>query len=128
VASHPSVAQSAYPNVAPGQLAEWVVAFRNTGTAGWYRGILGANAALGSAEPLNNENAERTGLNPGNWQYASRFAVQTTDYVAPGQIGWFVIQVKAPQAAGTYRFAIRPVIDGVSWLEDYGVYFDLTVK
>jgi hypothetical protein len=121
------VAQSAYPTARAGQIAEWVVAFKNTGTAGWYRGILGANAALGSAEPLNNESAALLGMDPGNWQYASRFAVQTTEYVAPGQIGWFVMQVRAPSSAGTYRFAIRPVIDGVSWLEDYGVYFDLTV-
>jgi hypothetical protein len=121
------VTQSVYPSVAPGQLAEWVVAFKNTGSAGWYRGLVGAAAALGSSEPLNNENAERAGLDPGNWQYPSRFAVQTTDYVAPGQIGWFVIQVRAPQASGSYRFPLRPVVDGVSWLEDYGVYFDIQV-
>ena len=121
------VAQSAYPTVAPGQLAEWVVAFKNTGSAGWYRGVLGAAAALGTSVPLNNTFAAQAGLVPGNWQYPNRPAVQTTDYVAPGQIGWFVIQVKAPNAAGTFRFSVRPVIDGVSWLEDYGVYFELTV-
>jgi hypothetical protein len=121
------VAQSAYPTVAPGQLAEWVVAFRNTGTAGWYRGLLGANAALGTSLPLNNEFASQAGLDPGNWQYPSRVAVQTTEYVAPGQIGWFVVQVRAPKAAGTFRFNVRPVIDGVTWLEDYGVYFELIV-
>ena len=121
------VAQSAYPTAAPGQLAEWVVAFRNTGTAGWYRGTLGANAALGSSQPLNNDAAAQAGLDPGNWQYPNRFAVQTTDYVAPGQIGWFVIQVRAPGAPGTFQINIRPVIDGVTWLEDYGVYFELRV-
>jgi len=122
------VAQSAYPTATAGQLVEWVVAFKNTGSAGWYRGMLGANAALGSSQPLNNETAAQLGMDPGNWQYASRFSVQTTDYVAPGQTGWFVLQVKAPTTAGTYRISLRPVIDGVSWMEDYGVYFDLTVK
>jgi len=121
------VAQSAYPTAAPGQLAEWVVAFRNTGTAGWYKGVIGANAGLGASQPLNNEIASKLGLDPGNWQYPSRFAIQTTDYVGPGQIGWFVIQVKAPTTAGSYRIHLRPVIDGLSWLEDYGVYFDLNV-
>jgi hypothetical protein len=121
------VAQSAYPVVAPGDIAEWVVAFKNTGTAGWYRGALGANAALGTSVPLNNDFAEQAGLDPGNWQYPSRVAVQTTDYVAPGQIGWFVIQVRAPKTAGNFRFNVRPVIDGTSWLEDYGVYFELIV-
>ncbi len=120
--------QSAYPTAAPGQLLEWVVAFRNTGRAGWYRGILGANAALGSSEPLNNEAAAQMGMDPGNWQYPSRFSVQTTDYVAPGQVGWFVIQIKAPTIPGTYRLHLRPVIDGTSWMEDYGVYVDITVQ
>jgi hypothetical protein len=121
------VAQSAYPTVAPGQLAEWVVAFKNTGTAGWYRGVLGANAGLGTSQPLNNEFAEKAGLDPGNWQYPSRVAVQTTDYVAPGQIGWFVVQVRAPKAPGTFRFNVRPVVDGLTWLEDYGVFFEVIV-
>jgi hypothetical protein len=89
--------------------------------------MLGANAALGTSQPLDNQFAEQAGLDPGNWQYPSRVAIQTTDYVAPGQIGWFVIQVRAPKAPGTFRFNVRPVIDGVTWLEDYGVYFELIV-
>jgi len=121
------VAQSAYPTAAPGQLVEWVVAFRNAGSVGWYRGMLGANAALGTSDPLNNELAEQAGMDPGNWQYPSRITVQTTDYVGQGQTAWFVIQLRAPSITGSYRVHIRPVIDGVTWMEDYGVYFDLTV-
>ena len=65
---------------------------------------------------------------PGTWTgTVPTDTVQTTDYVGQGQTAWFVIQVKAPTTTGSYRIHLRPVIDGVSWLEDYGVYFDLTV-
>ena len=76
---------------------------------------------------LNNELAEQAGMDPGNWQYPSRITVQTTEYVGQGQVAWFVIQLRAPSVMGSYRVHIRPVIDGVTWMEDYGVYFDLTV-
>ncbi len=35
-----------------------------------------------------------------------RFATTTTDYVGPGQVGWFVYTVQAPLDAppGDYRF------------------------
>ena len=121
------VTQGAYPSAAPGEIAEWVVAFRNIGFAGWYRGLLGASAALGSSQPLDNDSSERAGMDPGNWQYPNRLAVQATDYVGPGQTGWFVIQVRAPRVPGVYRIYIRPVIDSVVWMEDYGAFFDLTV-
>ena len=121
------LSQSAYVTAAPGEVASWTVAFLNTGSAGWYRGRLGANAALGTSNELDNVDAENAGLDPGNWQYANRLAMQSTDYVGPGQVGWFVVQVRAPQTPGVYTVHVRPVIDGVAWLEDYGVFFTVTV-
>ncbi|MBI2773465.1 MAG: hypothetical protein HYX56_03105, partial [Chloroflexi bacterium] len=49
-------------------------------------------------------------------------------YVGPGQIGWFSFQVKAPATPGTYRLAVRGVIDGTTWLEDSGVFFTIVVR
>ena len=37
--------QASYPTVPPSATVEWVVALRNTGSAGWYRGVAGAQAA-----------------------------------------------------------------------------------
>ena len=43
---------------------------------------------------------------------------------------WTAIQfgVKAPQTPGTYRLYLRPLIEGAQWLEDYGVFWLVTVK
>jgi hypothetical protein len=35
--------------------------------------------------------------------------------------------VKAPPTPGTYRLYIRPLIEGVQWMEDVGVYWQVTV-
>ena len=53
---------------------------------------------------------------------------QTTTYVAPGQQGWFIVNLTAPDQPGTYRLHLRPLIEGVTWLEDSGVFVDLVVN
>ena len=35
--------------------------------------------------------------------------------------------MRAPDAPGTYRIALRPLIEGAQWLEDYGVFWYVTV-
>jgi hypothetical protein len=100
--------QGAYPRTTPGGTVEWVVALRNTGSAGWYRGIEGAQAAL--ALP------DGTGV-----------AVQSTQYVAPGQVGWFVVRFRARSEVGTYTVPLLPRIDGRGPLPDLGIYAVVTV-
>jgi len=101
--------QGAYPTTTPNGTVEWVVALRNTGSAGWYRGIEGAQAAL--ALP------DGTGV-----------AVQSTTYVAPGQVGWFVVRFRARAEVGTYTVQLRPRIDGRGPLPDLGIYAVVTVS
>ncbi|HKY50767.1 MAG TPA: hypothetical protein VJP45_05875 [Candidatus Limnocylindria bacterium] len=100
--------QGAYPRTTPGGTVEWVVALRNTGSAGWYRGIEGAQAALALADG--------TGV-----------AVQSTQYVAPGQVGWFVVRFRARSEVGTYTVQLLPRIDGRGPLPDLGIYAVVTV-
>ncbi|HUG04998.1 MAG TPA: hypothetical protein VMQ78_00485 [Candidatus Limnocylindria bacterium] len=100
--------QGAYPAVRPNGTVEWVVALRNTGSAGWYRGIEGAQAAL--ALP------DGTGV-----------AVQTTPYVAPGQVGWFVVNFRARAELGTYTVPLLPRIDGRGPLPELGIFAVVTV-
>ena len=50
------------------------------------------------------------------------------EWVGPGQVSWFSFTVKAPQTLGTYRLYLRPVIEGATWMEDYGVFWLITVK
>jgi hypothetical protein len=101
--------QAPYPTAHPGGTVEWVVALRNTGSVGWYRGIDGAQASLALAD----------GTSAG---------VQTTDYVGPGQVGWFVVHFPAPSQPGTARIKLVPRIDGRGALPDLGIYATVTVS
>jgi hypothetical protein len=100
--------QGPYPTTTPNGTVEWVVALRNTGSAGWYRGIQGAQAALMTPD-------------------GAGVAVQSTDYVAPGQVGWFVVRFKARAELGTYTVQLLPRIDGRGLLQELGIYTVVTV-
>jgi hypothetical protein len=52
----------------------------------------------------------------------NRYARQTEAVVAPGGVATMAFQVRAPASGITRRFDMRPVIDGVAWLEDEGLY------
>jgi hypothetical protein len=101
--------QASYPSVPANATVEWVVALRNTGSAGWYRGIAGAQAALALTD-------------------GTPVAVQTTEYVAPGQVGWFIARFRAPAGPGTHSVALFPRIDGRGELADLGIFALVTVR
>jgi len=117
-------AQTADPVVDPGAFATLVVALRNTGSQGWYRGVAGRQANLGTSDPQDAEHPEFAA----NWLSVNRLTSTTTDYVAPGEVGWFEFTVHAPGASGDYQLALRPVVDGVGWLEDEGIFFTIHVS
>jgi hypothetical protein len=115
--------ESAFPVASPGQTVQWVVAFTNTGSAGW--STSGATALrVGTSAPLDSSSVLATAT----WVAPTRPAQQTTAFVGPGQDAWFIVDLKAPATPGTYRLLLRPVIDGLRWLEDAGVYVDLVVR
>ncbi len=101
--------QAAYPKATPNGTVEWVVALRNTGSVGWYLGIDGAQASLALAD-------------------GTTAGVQTTAYVGPGQVGWFVVHFAAPSQAGTSKVSLLPRIDGRGSLPDLGIYATVTVS
>lgn len=101
--------QAPYPTARPNATVEWVVALRNTGSVGWYRGIDGAQASLALPD-------------------GTTAAVQNTAYVGPGQVGWFVVHFPAPSQPGTTRVPLRPRIDGRGQLPDLGIYVSVTVS
>jgi len=101
--------QAPYPTASPNSTVEWVVALRNTGSVGWYRGIDGAQASLALAD-------------------GTTAGVQNTAYVGPGQVGWFVVHFPAPSQPGVTRVALRPRIDGRGALPDLGIYATVTVS
>jgi len=101
--------QAPYPSASPNGAVEWTLALRNTGSAGWYRGVDGAQASLI--------------LDDG-----TVVAVQSTQYVGPGQIGWFTARFRAPSQIGAHTIRLRPAINGRGPLPDLGIHAVVTVK
>ncbi len=127
--------QSGYPTLCPGQQSTATVAFYNTGSLGWVNGRMGEVAYLGTwnAEPGQDQpsllGGDGTRGSPNtNWPRYNRIAVQPASYVGPEQVAWFQFTIQAPATPGTYRLYLRPLIEGGSWLEDYGVYWVVTVS
>ncbi|MDE3194688.1 MAG: CAP domain-containing protein [Chloroflexota bacterium] len=118
------VGQSPDPTLAPGGVTTLVVALRNTGYRGWYEGVAGQSASLGTSAPTD---VARPDLAYG-WPSLDRITGATTSYVGPGEVGWFAFQVRAPATPGQYRLDVRGVVDGTTWLEDQGIYFTIVVQ
>jgi len=127
--------QSGYPTLCAGQRSTAVVAYYNSGSEGWVLGRMGEVAYLGTWKP--DPGQDRPSVLGGDGQFGSpdtgwprydRVAVQPAAYVGPGQIAWFQFTIQAPAAAGVYRLYLRPLIEGAAWLEDYGVFWVVTVR
>lgn len=120
--------QSGYPTLCPGEKSTATVAYYNSGSLGWVAGRMGQAAYLGTWGPepgqdrLSPLGGERTG-----WPRDNRIAVQPAPYVGPGQVAWFQFTIQAPTTPGRYSLYLRPLIEGAAWLEDYGVFWMITV-
>ena len=64
---------------------------------------------------------------PGPTYGAGWIAMQPAAYVGPGQVAWFQFTIQAPAAAGYYRLYLRPLVEGATWMEDFGVFWLVTV-
>ena len=127
--------QSGYPTLCAGERASAVVAFYNSGSRGWVAGRMGEVAYLGTWNPEPGQDRASvlggdgsSGSPSTGWPRFNRVAVQPADYVGPGQVAWFQFTIVAPSAPGTYRLAIRPLVEGAQWMEDYGVFWYVTVR
>ena len=127
--------QSGYVETCPGERVHMSVAFYNSGSRGWLRGSASETALIGTSAP--DPGQDRVSLLGGDgthgsvdtrWFRAERPAIQSTEYVGPGQVGWFFFDIQAPAAPGVYRLAVRPLIEGVTWMEDPGVQWQVTVR
>ena len=127
--------QSGYPTLCAGETSTAVVAYRNSGSFGWVSGRMGEVAYLGTwgpepghdkATPLGGDG--QFGSPATGWPRYNRIALQPSAYVGPGQVAWFQFTIQAPTTPGVYRLYLRPLIEGAQWMEDYGVFWVVTVK
>jgi hypothetical protein len=116
------VGESAWPTLEPEQIVILIVQVQNTGDGPW---VLAAATELhlGSAAPLDNtRDADAELLVWPLDRTRDRYARQTEAVVAPGEIATLKFQVRAPARGELRRIDLRPVIDGVLWLEDEGLF------
>src|SRR5437773_5036692 len=110
------VDQSDHLRLQPGGSAAITVRLRNVGARSWIRGVAGQQVALGIAG--DDRSLSSIGI---GWPTPDRVAVQAEPAVPSGAMATFTFTVRAPTTSGTYALHLRPVIDGLMWLEDDGV-------
>ena len=115
------VGQDSWPTLAPGMTVSYSLRFRNTGTTAWQRGVPGRQVNLGVVD----DSLEFSEMAVG-WMSGNRAATTVEAVVAAGAIGTFTFTIKAPVRLGAYRLPLRPVADGVTWLEHQGVFVLVT--
>ena len=111
------------PLAGTGEQTAWIE-FRNAGNQTWQRGGA-APFRLGTTNPRDRSSglAGSTG-----WVSPSRIQLDQSS-VGPGQVGRFTFTFKANgKPRGTYREYFRPLVEGVTWLEDWGVSLPVTIN
>lgn len=122
------VSQNPYPTLRRNQCYRFVVQFRNTGTAVWHPSVV----RLGTDRPQDRIpgfiREDRCTSQPSGWIQPNRVILQELA-VPPNSLGTFVFWYTVPhdKAFGTGREYFRPVADFVTWMDDWGVYWDVTV-
>lgn len=126
--------QSGYPTLCPGEKATSVVAYYNSGSLGWVQGQMGQAAYLGTWNWIPGQDmpsklgGDGTNGTPNTgWPRYNRIAQQPAPYVGPGQVAWFAFTIQAPLMPGVYKLYLRPLVEGATWMEDYGVFWVVTV-
>jgi hypothetical protein len=126
--------QTGYMRLCPGGTARATLAYYNSGSLGWVAGRMGEAAYLGTwaSEPGQDQPSilggdGQLGSPATGWPRFDRIAQQPTSYVGPGQVAWFQFNLQAPSLPGTYRLYVRPLIEGATWLEDIGVFWQVLV-
>ena len=120
--SHQWVSQSIYPTLAVGQSNNFQVTVRNTGTQTWQRGSVN----LGTSHDRDRiSRFTREGNGPSGWLSPNRIMFQESS-VAPGETATFSFWMRNDSLSpGTYREYFQLVADGITWMEDYGIYWEI---
>lgn len=124
--------QSAPVSLQVGQRGAATLDLTNTGTATWKR--TGANPLrLGTSRPMDRASGffNDSWLSPTRLQnFAGKVVngtVASQETIAPGETARFMFDLAAPNRGGAYREYVQPVLEGVQWLPDAGIYYDVTV-
>jgi hypothetical protein len=63
-----------------------------------------------------------------NWITVNRANVMNESIVAPGEYATFTFDIQAPSTSGTYSEYFRPIAENLTWMNDTGIYWNVTVR
>jgi len=117
------VSQTVPEVIVLGKEATATFVYRNIGSVTWVRGTA-AEARLGIVDD------DRRFFDMGlslDWPTPDRLAVQTEEVVRVGELATFTFGLRG-NVTGRHHIRVRPVVDGVIWMDDDGAYFDVVVS
>jgi hypothetical protein len=122
--SYSFVTQNAYPTLSRGQSYNFVLQVKNTGSSTWQKGMVNLGTSRGKDRV---SGFTREGDGPSGWLKANRITMQQTS-VAPGEVATFSFWMRNDYLnPGNYKEYFQVVADGIGWMEDYGIYWDVKV-
>lgn len=117
------VSQSVYPTIAPLASQSVTIKLKNTGTATWYKtGSYPVRLGTSHLKDRTSKFHDET-----NWLSGNRVASFQEASVAPGETGTFTFNMTAPLNKGSYKEYFQPVVEGLAWLKDIGIFWTVTV-
>lgn len=115
------VSQTSFPDLEVEEPSTFSVKLRNDGAVAWRKGS-SSEVRLGligaSKDPV---------LVGNRWPMPDRPAVQEEGIVPPGGTATFTVNVRGV-VQGEFLLRLRPVVDGVAWLPDIGLYTVVQVR
>jgi|GEM_PF-2646068 len=106
------------------------VKIRNTGTVEW-KGHHPDHQSEGFVHLGTSQHHDRMSdfYKEGNWIKHNRVHMMDEYEVAPGNVGSFGFYITVPDylPAGNYRECFAPVVEGVTWMADKGICWDINV-
>lgn len=116
-------------NVNPGEDVDVWVEIKNTGTATWFsNGQNPIRLGPGSVYDATSQGHDyASGFSNTSWLYTNRAASIVDSEVASGSNTRFQFKIKAPSINGVYRAYFTPVAEGITWMRDVGIYWEIIV-
>lgn len=110
-------------NLVPNQTAYVGFTAKNTGNVTWRKD--GPNPVhIGTTHPYDHASV----LCGEGWLGCNRPARMIEQSVAPGQIATFEFSIKAPSSKGNYLTYFNPVVEGITWMNNIGFNYSISVK
>lgn len=103
-------------NLSPGQNIFFSISLTNTGDTTWYNSGR-YSLDLGTANPSDRSSA----FYNSTWLSPNRPTSLKESAVAPGQTGTFEATYTVPYGNSSYQEYLRPVVEGLTWLNDIGL-------